>query len=67
MKNGSLFTEQMYICRNCRYSLVARSPIYGSRKHCQDDAEEKGVKSRIKTPKRSDGSIPHTWKYDDTA
>jgi hypothetical protein len=50
MENGTVFRVQRYICRDCRYSFVARPPncIYG--KHYPDDIRVKtslGQASRL--------------------
>ena len=52
MENGTVFRVQRYICRDCRYSFVARPPNYGYGKHYPDDVREKSVKTRVKTSLR---------------
>ena len=52
MENGTVFRVQRYICRDCRYSFVARPPNYGYGKHYPQDIEEKSVKARVKTSLR---------------
>ena len=52
MKNGTVFRVQRYICRDCRYSFVARPPNYGYGKHYPDQVREKSVKTRVKTSLR---------------
>ncbi len=51
-RNGTLFRIQGHICRDCRYSFVARPPNYGYGRHYPDDVREKGVKTRVKTSLR---------------
>ena len=52
MENGTLFRVQRYICRDCRYSFVARPPNYGYGKHYPDDIREKSIRTRVKTSLR---------------
>ena len=52
MENGIVFRVQRYICRDCRYSFVARPPNYGYGKHFPDDIREKGLRTRVKTSLR---------------
>ncbi|AKA47732.1 hypothetical protein IX51_00005 [uncultured archaeon] len=52
LENGTVFRVQRYICRDCRYSFVARPPNYGYGKHYPEDVREKGVKTRVKTSLR---------------
>ena len=52
MENGTVFRVQRYICRDCRYSFVARPPNYGYGKHYPDDVREKSVRTRVKTSLR---------------
>ena len=57
VKNGTVFRVQRYICRDCRYSFVARPPNYGYGKHFPDDVREKGIRSRIETSLRNTANI----------
>ena len=52
MENGTVFRVQRYICRDCRYSFVARPPNYGYGKHYPDDVREKSIRTRVKTSLR---------------
>ena len=52
MENGTVFRVQRYICRDCRYSFVARPPNYGYGKHYPDDIREKSIRTRVKTSLR---------------
>ncbi len=52
LENGTVFRIQRYICRDCRYSFVARPPNYVYGRHYPDDVREKGVKTRVKTSLR---------------
>ena len=52
LENGTVFRVQRYICRDCRYSFVARPPNYGYGRHYPDDVREKSVKTRVKTSLR---------------
>ena len=57
MENGTVFRVQRYICRDCRYSFVARPPNYGYGKHHPDDIKEKSVRTRIKTSLRKAAAL----------
>ena len=57
MENGTVFRVQRYICRDCRYSFVARPPNYGYRKHFPDDVREKSIRTRVKTSLRKASSL----------
>ena len=57
MENGTVFRVQRYLCRDCRYSFVARPPNYGYGKHYPDDVREKSVKTRVKTSLRKASSL----------
>ncbi len=50
MENGTVFRVQRYLCRDCKYSFVARPPTYGYGKHYPD-------KIRVKTSLRKDADI----------
>ncbi len=52
METGTVFRIQRYICRDCRYSFVARPPNYGYGKHYPDQVRKKSVKTRVKTSLR---------------
>lgn len=52
LENGIVFRVQRYICNDCRYSFVAKHPIYGYRRHYPDDVRDKSVKTRVKTSLR---------------
>ena len=52
MENGTVFSVQRYICRDCRYSFVARPPTYGYGKHYPNKIREKSVRTRVKTSLR---------------
>ena len=52
MENGTVFRVQRYLCRDCRYSFVARPPTYGYGKHYPDKIREKSVRTRVKTSLR---------------
>ncbi len=57
MENGTVFRVQRYICRDCRYSFVARPPNYGYGKHFPDDVREKSIRTRVKTSLRKASSL----------
>ncbi len=57
MENGTVFRVQRYICRDCRYSFVARPPNYGYGKHYPDDIREKSIRTRVKTSLRKASSL----------
>ena len=57
MENGTVFRVQRYMCRDCRYSFVARPPNYGYGKHYPDDVREKSLKTRVKTSLRKASSL----------
>ena len=57
MENGTVFRVQRYICRDCRYSFVARPPNYGYGKHFPDDVREKSIMTRVKTSLRKASSL----------
>ena len=59
MGNGIQFRVQRYLCRDCRYSFVARPPNYGYGKHFPDDVREKGIRSRIRTSLRKAANLFH--------
>ena len=48
MENGTVFRVQRYICRDCRYSFVARPPNYSYGKHYPDDTRGKSVRTMVK-------------------
>ena len=52
LENGIVFRVQRYICNDCRYSFVAKHPIYGYGKHYPDNVRDKSVKTRVKTSLR---------------
>ncbi len=54
---GEWYSVQRYICRDCRYSFVARPPDYGYGKHYPDKIREKSVKTRVKTSLRKASSL----------
>ena len=60
LENGTVFRIQRYICRDCRYSFVARPPNYGYGKHYPSDMKEKGIRTRVKTSLRKTADIFHT-------
>ncbi len=57
MENGTVFRVQRYMCRDCRYSFVARPPNYGYGKHYPDDIREKSIRTRVKTSLRKASSL----------
>ena len=57
MENGTVFRVQRYVCRDCRYSFVARPPNYGYGKHFPDDVREKSIRTRVKTSLRKASSL----------
>ena len=57
MENGTVFRVQRYICRDCRYSFVARPPNYGYGKHFPDGVREKSIRTRVKTSLRKASSL----------
>ena len=59
MENGTVFRVQRYICRECRYSFVARPPNYGYGKHFPDEVRQKGIQSRVKTSLRKAANLFH--------
>ncbi len=48
MENGIIFRIQRYICKNCKYSFVARPPNYGYGKHYPEDVKDKRVKTSLR-------------------
>ncbi|MEM3554567.1 MAG: hypothetical protein QXU79_01960 [Candidatus Micrarchaeaceae archaeon] len=60
MENGITFRIQRYICRDCRYSFVARPPNYGYGKHYPDDIRDKNIRTRVKTSLRKVANIFYT-------
>jgi transposase-like protein len=52
MENGTVFGMQSYICSDCRYSFVAKPPIYGYGKHFPYDIRNKSIKTRVRTSLR---------------
>jgi transposase-like protein len=52
LENGIVFRVQRCICNDCRYSFVAKHPIYGYGKHYPDNVRDKSVKTRVKTSLR---------------
>ena len=50
---------EIYICKSCGYSFVARPPNYGYGKHYPDDVKDKSVKTRVKTSLRKASSLFH--------
>ena len=50
--HGKWHSVQRYLCRDCRYSFVARPPTFGYGKHYPDKIREKSVRTRVKTSLR---------------
>ena len=57
MENGTVFRMQKYTCTDCRYSFVARPPIYGYGKHFPDDIKGQDI------TQEGCRSVPHNRKY----
>lgn len=57
LDNGVVFRVQRYICKDCRYSFVARPPNYGYGKHLPEDVRERSIRSRIKTSLRKAANL----------
>ncbi len=63
MENGTVFRVQRYICRECRYSFVARPPNYGYGKHFPDEVRLP-IKGKDIVEEGCE-SLPYPGKYSD--